>query len=292
MELVRILRFGEYRIYTAFILIAMKRRLPRYLIPTGLATIALGWCVAQNMPPQEVQPWSGWLVNDEDRTAPPRVLPADEPGGAPSDATVLFDGDNLDAWDGGVRGEDGRWVIRDGVMVPEGAANDIRSNESFGDCQLHVEFRVPEGRQLNGQMGANSGVFLMGLYEVQVNLCGEENSTYPDGMPGAIYGQAPPLADASTGLGDWQSYDILFRAPRFDEAGEMVDPGLITVLMNGICVQHGWAFQGPTQFRKLPQWSAHGERAPLKLQFHGDPVEYRNIWIRDVPAYGWDAKSE
>lgn len=248
--------------------------------------------VANAIPPQEVQPWSGWLVNDEQRPQPPRVIPGEEVGDAPSDATVLFDGTNLDAWDGGEHESGGRWVVADGVMVSEGRANDISTLESFGDCQLHLEFRIPEGRRLSGQSGGNSGVFLMGIYEIQINLCGEENETYPDGMPGAIYGQAPPLADASTSIGEWQSYDILFRAPRFNEQGEVVDPGMFTVFMNGICVQHGFVLKGETKWRENPTWRVHEERLPLRLQYHSDPVEFRNIWIREVPAQVWDAKQE
>lgn len=270
-----------------------RRRTLAAAVPATLLAAAVGWCVAQNvLPEQEVQPWSGWLVNDEARPQPPRVAPAEQPGGAPSDATMLFDGTNLDAWDGGINGDDGRWVVRDGVTFPEGHAGNLTSKEGFGDCQLHVEYRVPEGRELNGQSGANSGVFLMGRYEIQINQGAGDNSTYPDGMAGAVYGQQPPLADASRRQGQWQVYDIVFRAPRFDEAGAVTDPGSVVVLMNGICVQSGWVFRGSTEWRKLPQWQAHPDKLPLSLQFHGDPIEFRNIWIRELPAYGADARAQ
>lgn len=263
-------------------------------LPASLAVALVGQSAAQaNWPPQEVQPWSGWLVNDEARPQPPRVTPAVEAGGAPSDAVVLFDGTNLDAWDGGVNqdeGVNGRWVVRDGVMFPEGQARDLVSKESFGDCQLHLEFRVPEGRKLDGQLGANSGVFLLGRYEIQINQGAGDNTTYPDGMAGAVYGQQPPLADAGHRQGQWQSYDIIFRAPRFDEAGVVTEAGSIVVMMNGVCVQSGWEFQGQTSWRKLGKWEAHPEKAPLSLQFHGDPIEFRNVWIRELPRYGMDRK--
>ena len=191
---------------------------------------------------------------------------------APSDAVVLFDGTSLDAWTPG-------WIIKDGAMVA--ATRNIQSKESFGAIQLHFEWRLPAGRKVDGQGGGNSGVFLMGLYEVQV-LQGNNNKTYPDGQAGALYGQLPPLVNATSPQGEWQSYDIAFEPPIYKK-GKVAQPAKVTVIHNGVVLQHGEAYLGPTLHRKLASYPAtHPETAPLALQFHGDPMEYRNIWVRPL----------
>lgn len=191
---------------------------------------------------------------------------------APSDAIVLFDGKSLDAWTPG-------WQIKDGSMVA--TDHDIESKESFGAVQMHFEWRLPKGRKVDGQGGGNSGVFMMGLYEVQV-LQSNNNKTYPDGQAGSLYGQLPPLVNATAPQGDWNSYDITFVPPVY-EGEKVVTPAKITIFHNGVCVQNGESYLGPTQHRKLASYpSKHPVTAPLKLQFHGDPMEYRNMWIRPL----------
>jgi hypothetical protein len=214
-----------------------------------------------------------YSVHDPARPQPPVV----ETAGAvvvkpPSDAVVLFDGKSLDAWTPG-------WVIKDGAMVA--ASKDIESKQSFGAIQMHFEWRCPAGRKVSGQSGGNSGVFLMGLYEVQV-LQSAGNPTYPDGQAGSMYGQLPPLVNATAPQGEWQSYDLAFEPPVY-ENGKVVKPAKLTLFHNGVCVQNGEAFLGPTQHRSLASYpDKHPETAPMRLQFHGDPMEYRNMWVRPL----------
>lgn len=214
-----------------------------------------------------------YVVHDPARPQPPVV----EPAGAvvvkpPSDAIVLFDGKSLDAWTPG-------WVIKDGAMVA--TAKDIETKQSFGAIQMHFEWRLPAGRKVDGQTGGNSGVFLMGLYEVQV-LQSNGNPTYPDGQAGAMYGQLPPLVNATLPQGEWQSYDLSFEPPVY-ENGKVVKPAKLTLWHNGVVVQNGESYLGPTEHRKLASYpDKHPETAPLRLQFHGDPMEFRNMWVRPL----------
>lgn len=218
-------------------------------------------------------PNSRYVVHDPARPQPPVVTT----GGAtsvppPSDAVVLFDGKSLDAWTPG-------WEIKDGAMIATG--KDISSKQSFGAIQMHFEWRLPAGRKVNGQEGGNSGVFLMGLYEVQV-LQSHDNPTYPDGQAGAIYGQLPPLVNATSPQGEWQSYDLAFEPPVYKN-GKVIRPAKITLFHNGVILQNGEAYLGPTQHRKLASYPAtHPVTAPLRLQFHGDPMEFRNMWVRPL----------
>ncbi|MDP0492056.1 MAG: DUF1080 domain-containing protein [Verrucomicrobiota bacterium JB023] len=220
----------------------------------------------------------GWPYSVHDTTRPqPRKV---ESGGAvsvsaPSDAKVLFDGSNLDAWKG-------PWLIKEGILVAH--KGKLSTKEEFGDCQLHIEWRIPAEREVSGQKGGNSGVFFMGRYEVQV-LESHSNETYPDGQAGAIYGQYPPLCNASAPQGDWQSYDIIFKAPRYKD-GKCIQPAQVTVIHNGVVVQAAQNYMGPSAHQKLASYpKEHPEKAPLSLQFHGDPIEFRNIWIRDLGKY-------
>jgi hypothetical protein len=191
---------------------------------------------------------------------------------APSDAVVLFDGTSLQAWEPG-------WQIKDGVMIA--TKKDIHSKQSFGAIQMHLEWRVPEGRRVDGQAGGNSGVFLMGLYEIQV-LQSHRNPTYPDGQAGALYGQLPPLVNATSPQGEWQSYDLVFDPPVYDPDG-MQKPAWLTLFHNGVVVQNGEEFLGPTQHRKLATYPGrHPRLAPIMLQYHDDPLEFRNIWVRPL----------
>ena len=223
---------------------------------------------------------SGWHVHDPDREPPGWVDTTGDTGDLlrppPDDAIVLFDGYGLDAW----TAEDGgpaRWTVEGGAMEVNGTGG-LRTRESFGDCELHLEWRTPDLVKGESQARGNSGVFLMGRYEVQV-LDSYENRTYADGQAAALYGQHPPRVNSSRPPGQWQSYDILFSAPRF--AGErLVSPARVTVRHNGVVVQSDQLFLGTTVHRALPAYAAHEPQAPLQLQDHGDPVRYRNIWIR------------
>ncbi len=204
----------------------------------------------------------------------PAVVDPGPVGGPPADAVVLFDGTDLSQWDGG-----DQWVIDNGIASPRGG--DIRTKVSFGDCQLHLEWASPDQVVGNGQGRGNSGVFLANLYEVQI-LDSFDNKTYFDGQAGAIYKTRPPLVNVCRKPGEWQSFDLIYEAPRFDEQGTMVKPGYLTVLHNGVLVQNHTEILGETSYEHPPTPKRHG-RAPIRLQFHGNPVRFRNIWLREIP---------
>ena len=206
-----------------------------------------------------------------DRPRPPVVTPP-EPGKAPSDAIVLFDGKDLSAWKNG-----DKWIVADGVATA--AKGGISTKEALGDCQLHIEWATPAKIEGKGQGRGNSGVYFMGRYELQV-LDSFENPTYFDGQAGSIYKQFPPMVNASRKPGEWQAYDVIFTAPRFDPAGKLIKPAAITVLHNGVLVQDDVVLSGPTAHQRRPPYVAHPGSLPLLLQNHGNPVRYRNIWIR------------
>ena len=214
-------------------------------------------------------PGGEWRVHDRDRPVPP-VVTAGRHGSPPSDAIVLFDGSDASAWDGGP------WDVVAGALQVNGKGN-IQTRESFGDVQLHLEWTEPEPQSASQGRG-NSGVFFMGRYEVQV-LDSWGNRTYADGQAAAMYGQYPPLVNASRAPGDWQTYDIVFVAPRF-EGDELLSPARVTVFHNGVLVHHDRAFQGATAHQQLARYAAHAAELPLALQDHGNPVRFRNIWVR------------
>ena len=202
----------------------------------------------------------------------PPVIDPGTPGAAPSDAVVLFDGKDLSQFDGG-----DKWEVKDGVAIPRHGG--ITTKEAFGDCQLHVEFASPEEVKGSGQGRGNSGVYLMGKYEVQI-LDSYQNETYPDGQAGAIYKQSPPMVNACRPPGQWQTFDILFTAPRFDADGQLVSAAFATVLHNGVVIQNHFQLQGATAWHKPPEYAPHPDKLPFSLQFHGNPVRFRNIWVR------------
>ena len=203
----------------------------------------------------------------------PKVVTPGENGSPPSDATVLFDGKDLSQWVG-------QWIVEDGVATAAHA--DMHTKESFGpDYQLHVEWAEPEKVTGDSQGRGNSGVFLADHYELQV-LDSYDNETYFDGQCGAIYKEWPPLVNACRKPGEWQVYDILFESPRFDDNGKLLKPGYMTVLQNGIIVQNHSEILGTTSWDQAPAYSAHPLRQPIRLQFHGNPVRFRNIWVREV----------
>lgn len=204
----------------------------------------------------------------------PKVVDPGPTGGPPADAVVLFDGKDLSKWE---NGED--WFVQDGAAVAQ--KHDIHTKQAFGDCQLHVEWAEPEKIEGAGQGRGNSGVFLMGIYEVQV-LDSYQNDTYPDGQCGAIYKQRPPLVNVNRKPGEWQTYDIIWQGPRFDAAGKLTRPAHITVLQNGVLVQNHFKLRGQTFWDQKPHYSPHPPKLPLALQFHANPVRFRNIWIREL----------
>ena len=222
-----------------------------------------------------------WKIHDMTRPVPDKVsasLPLPVP--PPSDAIVLFDGTDLSKW----RAADGgpaKWIIKDGSLIAVAGGGPVYTRDGYGDVQLHVEWAAPTPGSGKGQGRGNSGVFLMGKYEVQV-LDSHENVTYVDGQAAAVYGQYPPLVNASRPAGTWQAYDIVFRRPRFRPDGTVAQPARVTVLHNGVLVQDNSEIWGPTGWLQHLPYESHPDRLPLSLQDHGNPVLYRNIWLREL----------
>lgn len=264
----------------------------------ALVPVLVLWVLSQMDSAQASDPAATELAGP----APVAVVPGARLGDPPSDAIVLFDGQSLDRWQPVEAGKPS-WQVRDGILtVVPGAAN-IKTRQSFGDVQLHVEWRAPardqhqrdlqapmaakiraqvESRLGMHQFLANSGVFLQQRYEVQV-LETYDASTYVNGQAGAVYKQHPPLVEAAREAGAWQAYDIVFQAPRFGEQGALVVPAHMTVLLNGVLVQNHVALWGPTEFIGAPQYQLHGD-APIELQSHVgvSQISYRNIWVRPL----------
>ena len=232
-------------------------------------------------------PGGKWRVHDSKRVRPRAVTPGtfstqDAPGQPPSDAVVLFDGTGLSKWRS-VKGDAAAWKVENGYMEVAPKSGDIMTRDEFGDCQLHIEWRAPSPPKGEGQSRGNSGVFLLGQYEIQV-LDSFESPTYADGQAAAIYGQYPPLVNASRKPGEWQVYDIVVNAPRYKD-GKIETPAYATVLHNGVVVHHHTAILGSTQHRILPGLVERGTTGPFRLQDHGNPVRYRNIWVRPLKSY-------
>jgi len=205
---------------------------------------------------------------------PPVVTPG-EGYAPPSDAVVLFNGKNFDAWDGAKD-----WKVDDdGGFTVKG---NIQTKQGFGDCQLHVEFASPKEVKGNGQGRGNNGIGLMGAhYEIQV-LDSYDNKTYPEGQCASVYNQTPPMVNASRKPGEWQTYDIFFTPPRFDKDGKVTKSGYVTVVHNGVLVQNHTEILGYTYFDKATAYTKHDEKLPIVLMYHSNPVRFRNIWIRDI----------
>jgi hypothetical protein len=203
-----------------------------------------------------------------------------DPAAPPSDAIVLFDGRDLSQWRGADDGP-ARWKVAPGYFEVAPGTGGIHTVQGFGDVQLHIEWSAPNPPHGEDQDRGNSGVFLMGRYEVQV-LDSYRSVTYPDGQAGAVYGQYPPLVNASRAPGEWQTYDIVFRRPRFAPNGDLVSPAILTVVHNGVLVQDHVVLTGPTGHQRRPPYEAHPDRLPLGLQDHEHPVRYRNIWVRTL----------
>ncbi len=225
----------------------------------------------------------GWKQHDMGRPQPPRVEPAARPGAPPSDAVVLIgpDGAGLDAWQSQGGGEP-PWTVADGALVVAPGTGGIETKESFGDVQLHLEWMPADEPDKHGQNRSNSGVFFAGgRYEVQI-LDSWDNPTYADGRAASLYGQFPPLADATRPPDQWQSYDVYLRLPRFDADGALLDPARVTVVQNGVLVQNNEVLSGGTMWLETLPYEAHGA-GPISLQDHGSPVRFRNLWVRRLP---------
>jgi hypothetical protein len=219
-------------------------------------------------------PGGHWRVHDSKRPQPKVVTPGAAYGQAPSDAKVLFSGGDMKEWKGGP------WTVTQDYFEVKRGTGSVQTLGEFGDCQLHLEFCEPAEVKNSGQGRGNSGIFFMGQYEVQV-LDAYNNLTYADGTTGCVYGQTAPLVNACRKPGEWQTYDIIFVAPRFKD-GKLETPAYVTVFLNGILVQHSTPLIGETSHRQVGSYTPHGLKGPITLQDHGDPVRFRNIWIREV----------
>ncbi|MDA0684690.1 MAG: DUF1080 domain-containing protein [Bacteroidetes bacterium] len=224
---------------------------------------------SQEFTPEMTEKWS---------PVPEKVTPG-LMGTPPSDAIVLFDGTDLSSWES-PRGGSAGWTVSDGAMTVKAGTGGIRTRQAFGDVQLHIEWRTPAEVMGDGQGRGNSGVFFHEMYEVQV-LDSYESITYPNGQAGSIYKQHIPLVNVTRGPGEWQTYDIIFQSPVFAEDGDVVRPAIVTVLHNGVLIQNHVELSGPTEYIGIPDYSAHGKGA-IMLQDHGNPVSYRNVWVREL----------
>ena len=225
--------------------------------------------VAQEVKPELTEVWE----------PEPRVVTPGDGTAPPSDAIVLFDGKDFNEWTH-LDGTPVKWKVEDGAMTVVKGAGAIQTKQSFGDMQLHIEWRTPAEVVGEGQGRGNSGVFLQSRYEVQV-LDNYENRTYSNGQAASIYKQSIPLVNACKPPGTWQTYDIIYKAPRFNDDGMRVAPGTVTVIHNGIVVQNHTTIRGTTEYIGMPKNIAHGD-GPLMLQDHGNPVSFRNVWVRKL----------
>ncbi len=247
----------------------------------SLATLAALSCATVSLV-QAQGSIAEWPPHSRERPVPHVVTPTSlVTTPPPPDAVVLFDGTSLAQWHSNSRAA--RWRIVDGAFEVVPGTGELATRNSFGDVQLHIEWMAPSPARGNDQDRGNSGVFFMGQYEVQI-LDSWQNKTYADGQAGSLYGQYPPLVNASRQPGEWQSYDIVFRRPRFDKEGKVVSPARFTVFHNGVLVQDNSILSGPTAHTTRPPYEPHADRLPITLQDHGHPVRFRNVWLRDLEA--------
>jgi len=246
--------------------------------------IILGLAGHQENPNKEMKTESEqqWKIHDPDRPLPPVIDPgpAGNPVPPPSDAIILFDGNDLSQWCDS-QGNPAKWKVEQGYMEVVPKTGSIKTVRAFGDCQLHLEWAAPLPAMGEGQDRGNSGVFLMNNYEIQVLDC-YNNKTYADGMTASVYGQYPPLVNACRPPGEWQTYDIIFHRPHFDKDGSLTKPAFITLFHNRVLVQDNVELLGPTAHIIRMPYKAHPDKLPLSLQDHGNLVRYRNIWIREL----------
>ena len=230
----------------------------------------------------------GIMVHETDpaKRAQPAIVtpePAGEPVQPPADAIVLFDGTDLSKWTSTREGKPTKWIVQDGAMMPVKHAGMIRSKQEFGSCELHIEWATPKEVKGDGQGRGNSGVFLMGVYEVQI-LDSYDNTTYPDGQAGALYGRMTPLVNACRKPGEWQTFDIVFHRPIFED-GKVVKRAIFTVHHNGVLIHDNCELSGGTGWRgphAVTDYVPHGDKGPIELQDHGNPVLFRNVWVREL----------
>ena len=244
---------------------------------TGVLLFAATTVFAQTPEPMKMKPEMTEIWDPEISVVTPGQTPID----APSDAIVLFDGTNLNEWTNG-KGEAAEWTLADGCVTVKKGTGTIQTKRVFNDFQLHIEWRTPAEVVGESQGRGNSGIFMQGIYELQV-LDNYNNRTYRNGQAGSIYKQHPPLVNVCKGPGVWQTYDVIYTAPRFNENGTYFTPPTITVLQNGVLVQHNVKMRGPTEYIGIPEYTVkkHGA-GPIVLQDHGNPVSFRNIWIREL----------
>lgn len=239
-----------------------------------LAAVVSISCKAQELPqgdPKLTEIWD---------PIPKVVTPGLTSANAPSDAIVLFSGKDFSNWQG-AKGGDVKWKLEESAMTVTGGTGNIQTKQGFGDCQLHIEWRTPAVVDGEGQMRGNSGIFFMGLYELQV-LDNYNNKTYSNGQAGSIYKQRIPLVNACRKPGEWQTYDVIFTAPRFNADGTVKSAARIMVLHNGVLVQNNVELWGPTEYIGIAKYKMHADKLPITLQDHGNPTSYRNIWIREL----------
>jgi len=259
-------------------------RASRLLLPALLLALVSTAAAAQR--PEDTEQWT-----PVPRIVTPGKRASAAPDAPPSDAIVLFDGRNLDAWASVDSGGPARWTVADGIVTVNKKAGNIQTKRSFGSYQLHLEWRIPPGITGSGQARGNSGVFLASIgagdagYELQI-LDSYQNTTYVNGQAGALYKQFPPLVNASRPPGEWQTYDVVWTAPTFNADGSVATPAAVTAFHNGVLIQDHAILKGPTLYIGAPKYTAHGP-SPIKLQAHGDPsppISFRNIWVRPLDA--------
>ncbi len=237
--------------------------------------LATAPAISQSKPRESLDP----SVSEIWDLKPVKVTPGKNPGEAPSDAIIVFDGKDLSNFTT-VDGSAAKWDVKDGTLTVTKGLGDIKTKKQFGDIQLHIEWRSPEVIVGDGQGRGNSGIFLQERYELQV-LDSYESVTYSNGQAGSIYKQSIPLVNATRKAGEWQVYDVIYNAPVFSENGRVTSTAKITVLHNGVLIQNGTQIWGPTEYKGLPVYQPHG-KASLKFQDHGNPVSFRNIWVREL----------
>lgn len=243
-------------------------------------TVILSCAQDQQMEPEETE----FYEPEVEKVEPGEDIFLDPP----SDAIILFDGSDLSQWES-VGGGDAEWEIDDdGAMTVVPGTGNIQTKESFGDVQIYIEWRSPMNMEHKGQDRGNSGIYIQKRYEVQV-LDAWNNPTYINGMAGSVYKQTSPLVNPAKRPGEWESYNISFKAPRFHDDGSLKEPARVTVIWNGVVVQNNTEIYGPTEYIGFPEYEAHGE-APLMLQDHNSKVSYRNIWIRPLDTEQFSIK--
>jgi hypothetical protein len=263
----------------------MRIERKKLLALASLIALSAPICAQQStlMKPEATEVWT---------PVPAVVTPGATDAAAPSDAIVLFDGKSIDQWVSAQDGSPAQWVVSDGVMTVKKASGvgNIQTRRTFKNFQLHVEWKIPENITGSGQARGNSGVFLASTgpgddgYELQV-LDSYNNLTYVNGQAGSMYKQSPPLVNANRKPGDWQTYDVVWTAPAFNDDGSLKTPAYVTVFFNGVLVQNHFELKGQTLYRGIPFYKKY-DRAPIKLQAHGDksePISFRNIWVRELP---------